>query len=196
MVFRASMKTLALVAALALPACCVAQGMGSMNMPGNDGMKMGSTVMPSQVFNKMLSGEESEFVGAAEAMPADKFNFAPSTSMGDFSGVRTFAQEIKHVTEANYGFFHGFGIPGGKSRADIEKLSSRDDILQAMKDSFAYAHQAIATITPSNAFADLDGKGTTRAGMAAYCLEHTNDHYGQMVEYLRMNGIIPPASRK
>ena len=195
MVVRASMKTIALAAALALPACCVAQ-MGSMSMPSKGGMKMGAMVPPSQVFDKTLSSEERDFVGAAEAMPADKFNFAPPTSIGDFAGVRTFSAEIKHVTEANYAFFRGFGIPGGKSRADIEKLTSRDEILQALKDSYAYAHQAIATITPANAFEDMNGKGATRAGMAAYCPEHANDHYGQLVEYLRMNGIVPPASRK
>ena len=176
-------KTLALAACFALPACSFAQGAASM-------------VPPSQVFDKLLSSEEHEFVEAAEAMPADKFNFAPATSMGKFDGVRTFAQEIKHVTEANYGMFRGFNVPGGKTRADIEKLTSRDEILAALKESFQYAHTAIATITPENAFAAMGTNGGTRAGTAAAAIAHPDDHYGQMVEYLRMNGIIPPASRK
>ena len=130
--------------------------------------KAGATVPPAQVFAKLLSGEEKEIVDAAGAMPPDKFNFAPGKAMGTFDGVRTFSSQVKHLTEANYGFFHGFGVAGGKSRADIEKLTGRDEILQALKDSYTYAHAAIATITAENAFLDMDGKGTTRAGMAAY----------------------------
>ncbi len=192
MFLRTPLAVLSLAAAFALPSCCVAQ-MGSMQ-----GMSMSHSmkaVPPAQVFDKMLSGEEGEIVSLAEAMPADKFNFAPAASMGKFDGVRTFSDQIKHLTTTNYNFFKGFGVAGGKSRADIDKLASRDEILAALKDSYAYAHKAIATITPENAFLDMDGKGTTRVGMAAYSLEHGNDHYGQMVEYLRMNGLVPPASR-
>ena len=188
-------KTLAFAASLALPACTLAQGMGSMNMPGHADMS-GKMVAPAQDFDKLLSNEEREFVGAAEAMPADKFNFAPATSIGDFAGVRTFAQEIKHVTEVNYGVFHGFGLPGGKSRADVEKLTNRDEILAALKDSFQYAHAGIATITPENAFMTVGASGMTRTDAAIEAIAHPQDHYGQMVEYLRMNGIVPPASRK
>ena len=155
----------------------------------------GAAVAPAQIFEKLLSAEEKDLVSAAEAMPADKFDFAPAKSPGNFDGVKTFSAQVKHVAEANYGFFHGFGVSGGKTRAELEKVNGRDGILQALKDSYTYAHSAMATITAQNAFVDMDGKGTTRAGMAAYSLQHNNDHYGQMVEYLRMNGIIPPASR-
>ncbi len=195
MMLRSSMTTLALAACLALPACSLAQGMGNMSMPSGS-MHSGGMVAPAQVFDKILSGEEGEFVGVAEAMPADKFNFAPSSSMGKYDGVRTFAAEIKHVTEANYNFFRGWNIPGAKTRGEIEGLKSRDEILAALKESFQYEHAAFATITLQNAFVNMDGKGSTRVGTAAYALTHTNDHYGQMVEYLRMNGEIPPASRR
>ena len=195
MYLSGSFKALAFAACLAMPACTLAQGMGNMSMPSGQ-MATGAMVPPAQVFDKLLSGQEKEIVGAAEAMPAEKFNFAPSSSMGTFDGVRTFASQIKHLTEVNYGMFHAWNVPGGKSRAEIEKLSSRDEILAALKDSYKYDHAAIATMTAQNAFADMDGKGGTRAGTAAYLMAHNNDHYGQMVEYLRMNGIIPPASRK
>lgn len=80
----------------------------------------------------------------------------------------------------------------------IEKLTSKDDVVKALKDSYAFARQAMETITAENAFekiAEVDG-ADTRASIAAFGLAHTNDHYGQMVIYLRLNGIIPPASRK
>ncbi len=181
--FRPALHLFAVLAASALPGAAA-------------DTKPGQAVAPAEIFNGMLASEEREFVGAAEAMPADKFNFAPPASAGQFDGVRTFSAEIKHVIEGNYAIFRAFNLPGAKSRDEIEKLSGRDQILAALKESFTYAHAAIATITPQNAFVALDAKGNTRAGNAAEGVAHPQDHYGQMVEYLRMNGIVPPASRK
>lgn len=192
---RFPVPALALAACLTLPACTLAQGMGSMDMPSGK-MDSGKIVAPATVYDHILSNVEGETVGVAEAMPADKFNFTPSASMGKFDGVRSFSSQIKHLTEANYGFFSAWKLPNAKSRADIEKLSSREDLLAALKDSYRFVHSAIATITPQNAFADMDGKGGTRAGAVTFLLVHNNDHYGQMVEYLRMNGAVPPSSMK
>jgi uncharacterized damage-inducible protein DinB len=190
---RQGVSLLALGAALALPSAGFAQGMGGMG--GDSSMQKGGMVPPAQVLTKLWKQESGEFIALAEAMPADKFNFAPDDKMGKFDGVRTWAQDIKHVTEANYGFLRGFNLPGAMSRADVEKLQSRDQILAALKDSYAYLQKGIETVTPQNAFEDMDGKGTTRFGMIAYALIHNNDHLGQMVEYLRMNGMIPPESQ-
>jgi uncharacterized damage-inducible protein DinB len=155
---------------------------------------VGSQATPAAVYGKLLKSEESEIVGAAEAMPAEKYNFAPTN--GNFQGVRTFASQVKHLAQANY---HLFGQIGPKPTADLKaigNLTTKDEIVKALKDSYAFGQQAIDTITAENAFTVKDAHGTTRAGMATYALVHANDHYGQMVEYLRMNGIIPPASRK
>ncbi len=151
---------------------------------------------PAQTFNNLMSALESEVVGAADAMPADKYNFAPT--QGEFKGVRTFAQQVKHLTEANYGFFQGWNVPGAVKREDIEKLTSKDDIMKALRDSYSYAHKALDTLTPANAFEEISfgQRKSTRAGIAAFCIAHSMDHYGQMVVYLRMNGIVPPASRR
>lgn len=157
---------------------------------------VGTAVPPAQIYGKLLSGMEKEFVDAAEAMPEDKFNFAPTTAIGEFKGVRTFAQQLKHVAEANYFFFGGpnFTEADDKAKSDaIEKLTSKADIVQAVKDSFALAQTFVDGITPDNAFV-MTAHGT-RAGMAAFGIAHFMDHYGQMVEYMRMNGIVPPASR-
>jgi uncharacterized damage-inducible protein DinB len=137
---------------------------------------------------------EGEFVSAAEAMPEDKYNFSPST--GEFKGVRTFGQQVKHVAESNYYFFGGpnYSEAEDKVKTDaIEKLTSKADIVKALKDSFVLAHGFVDSITPENAFVNTEHG--TRAGMAAFGMAHFMDHYGQMVVYLRMNGIIPPASR-
>jgi uncharacterized damage-inducible protein DinB len=151
---------------------------------------------PGQAYAKLLRGQEKEFVSVAEAMPADKYNFAPTS--GEFKGVRTFGQQVTHVAQAQYFFFKGFGVTPDLDPKSLSKLTSKDDIVKAIKDAFAYAEKSAETITAQNAFdgiAEVDG-AATRATIAAVSLAHTNDHYGQMVVYLRLNGIIPPASRK
>jgi len=157
----------------------------------------GTAVPPAQVYGKLLGSIEKEFVGAVEAMPDDKFNFAPTTAIGEFKGVRSFADQAKHVADANWYFF---GDPKmteaeGKAKSDaIGKLTAKADIVQALKDSFTQAHTFVDGITTENAFVTMPNGGT-RAGMASLGMAHMMDHYGQLVEYLRMNGIVPPASR-
>ncbi len=179
------MMLAALCGVLSAPACLQAQGGAG---------QTGAMVAPADIFNKLLTSQEKEIVDAAEAMPADKFNFAPTA--GEFKGVRTFGEQVKHLTEANYGFFHDWNIPNGVSRGEIEKNISKDDIVAALRASFAYAHSAMQSITASNGLESMDEQKSTRIGTATHALAHMMDHYGQMVEYLRMNGIVPPASRK
>jgi uncharacterized damage-inducible protein DinB len=157
---------------------------------------IGSLQPPSKVYGKLLGGIEQEFVGAAEAMPEDKFDFAPPATAGEFKGVRSFADQIKHVTEANYYFFNTTGASEAdlKTRGEaIAKLKTKAEIIQALKDSLTQAHAFVDSITPDNAFV-YTATGT-RGGMSALGIAHMMDHYGQMVVYLRMNGIVPPASR-
>jgi hypothetical protein len=158
-----------------------------------------TAVAPADSLNAALSTFEAEFVGAAEAMPADKYDFAPATNIGLYTGVRTFAEQVKHVTQANYSLMRSFGVSGAPDPKTIDALKSKDDIVKALKDSFTYMHNAINTITPENAFMSVPGPAQyklTRASLAAYGMGHLMDHYGQMVEYLRMNGIVPPASQQ
>jgi uncharacterized damage-inducible protein DinB len=151
---------------------------------------------PSEVYGQLLKQLSEEVVSAAEAMPAEKYDFAPTA--GKFDGVRTFGSQVQHLAEANYFFFSGFGLSGAPDDAKLKALKGKDELVQALKDSFAFAQKGIDTMTPQNAFITV-GSGKmqlTRAGWATICLSHSMDHYGQMVEYLRMNGIVPPASQK
>jgi uncharacterized damage-inducible protein DinB len=151
---------------------------------------------PAQVFGKLISDQEEEIVAVAEAMPAGKYSFAPTN--GEFKTVRTFGQQLTHLAEAQYYFFGGFGTKPTIDPKSLEKLTSKDDVVKAVKDSFAFARQATDTMTPENAFQVIEERdGTnTRASITAFSIGHTENHYGQMIEYLRMNGVIPPASRK
>jgi len=177
--------------------CCVLAVASTLAMAQNAAPAKpaaGTLLTPAQVYGKLLNTVEQEFVPAAEAMPEDKFDFAPSPSMGEYKGVRTFAEQLKHVTEANDYYFHDPSKPMTDFRAAIEKLKSKAEIVQALKDSFVTAHAYVDAITPENAFVTTPS-GMTRAASAAQGMAHMMDHYGQMVEYLRMNGIVPPASR-
>jgi hypothetical protein len=155
----------------------------------------------TQVLDRTVLNMEHEFIPAAEAMPEDKFGFAPTN--GEFKGVRTFAQQIKHVAAVNYEL--GAALMEQKPPVDIgdetgpTSITSKEDILKFLKESFEYVHKAIGTINEKNLILTVKspfGEGkVTRLGLATSVAWHGFDHYGQMVEYLRMNGIVPPASR-
>lgn len=158
----------------------------------------------SEAYDRMTSNAEGEFIGAAEAMPEDKYSFAPSTSMGEFKGVRTFAQQVKHVSAVNY--MLGAAILGEKPPVELggengpDSIKTKAEIVKFAKDSFEYAHKAMKSITDQNVMGLVQSpfgpNQTSRTTLAMFIIAHPFDHYGQMVEYLRMNGIIPPASRK
>lgn len=156
-------------------------------------------IAPADSLGALAELMQKEVISAADAMPADKYDFAP-TGTGDFKGVRTFAGQVRHLAQANYEFFQGWGIAGGVDPKTLESLKTKDELMKALRDSYAFQAAAIQSITPENAFASVPGAPPqfkmTRATAAAFALAHSMDHYGQMVEYLRMNGIIPPASRK
>jgi uncharacterized damage-inducible protein DinB len=154
----------------------------------------------ASVLDKELSVVEKEVVSAAEAMPEEKYGFVPTG--GEFKGVRTFGEQVRHIAAANNMFFGGvFG-----EKADFEvvekgpvDVKTKAQIVEYLKASFAKGHKAIATITAENAVTKLEGAAfalvDTRLGLTSFACAHAFDHYGQIVVYLRLNGIVPPASR-
>ncbi len=165
---------------------------------------VGTKEDPAKAVAGLVSMMESQVVGAAKAMPADKYSFAPAKGIfaasqtTQFDTVRTFAAQVTHLAQANYFFFGWSGIKPDRDVKAIGSITTKDEALAALEASFVYAHKAIATITAENAFIAIkpvDGF-STRTTIAAFAAAHGDDHYGQMVEYLRMNGIVPPASAK
>ena len=184
----------------ASPAGFAAQ-MGS----GATAATLGAPMDPAKALDAMLSLYEGEMVSVVKAMPADKFNFAPSGPIfapgqtPKYDGVRNFAKQVSHVTQANYFFYAS--VSGLKPEVDVKAIGAmteKEQLVSALEASFAFAHRAIATITPANAFLTIKGADgmQTRATLAAFAVAHGFDHYGQLVEYLRMNGIVPPPSAK
>lgn len=150
--------------------------------------------------SETLAFTEGSFLGVAEAMPEDKYDFVPTR--GNFAGVRTFAEQVKHVACAQFAFFNEF--EGKQPPADCEKgghspAKSKAELIRYLKDSFDYGNHVLAGLTAANAVDRVEGRyagPNTKLGISVVAVWHITDHYGQLVEYLRMNGIVPPMTQK
>ena len=152
----------------------------------------------SQVVDFWVTNTEQLLISAADAMPESRYSFAPSN--GEFSGVRTFAEQVKHLAAANYQLAAatlGEEPPAGTDRETApDSVRTKAQVMDYVRGSFAALHRAAAALNEKNMDDPIPSKGNrTRLLMLIDALVHSSNHYGQMVEYLRMNSIVPPASR-
>jgi len=158
----------------------------------------------SAMAERQVSAYEKNVVEAAEAMPEDKYNFTPASLNipgAAYKDVRTFAQLIKHTATGNYRYWTV--VTGEKMPESIkgpngpDELKTKAEIIQFLKDSFALGHRAAKSLTQENAMeqVQLFRGPQPRLYAVTGAVIHAADEYGQMIEYLRMNGIVPPASR-
>lgn len=152
--------------------------------------------------DREIGAVEKQVLDVAEAMPEDKFNFTPEslTIPGqDYKGVRSFAGQLKHIAASNWFIWSpltGDKLPDGlKDGNGPDTVKSKAEVIQFLKESFALGHKAAATLTAENMLQNPGKSKSTRLHLAEFGVAHAYDHYGQMVEYLRMNGIVPPATR-
>ena len=142
---------------------------------------------------------ERSFVGLAEAMPEEKYGFKPTG--GAFEDARSFGEQVKHVACGNVAFFNEIEKKTPPERCDTGGPSAartKAELLAYLRESFAYAGGVLNAMTPANALEPAGGPyggQSTRLGLATLAVWHASDHYGQLAMYLRMNGIVPPASR-
>ncbi len=149
----------------------------------------------------LVSNTEKLLMGVANEMPADKYDFVPTG--GEFRGVRSFGKQLKHAAAVQYLVANSIlGEPVNAELSDErgpDAIRSKADVIGYLHGSFEALHRAAATVDERNAFAPVAGvfgsAPATRAGLIAGALAHSANHYGQVVEYLRMNGMIPPESR-
>jgi uncharacterized damage-inducible protein DinB len=156
-----------------------------------------------RAFESLLNLVEKEIISAVDAMPADKFGFAPTD--GEFKGVRTFGQMVKHFSATNHILAAAAlgEAPPAEAGDELgpESARTKAEILAYLKGSFVHLDKAVEAIgqtnIPVNAspISPLKRGEVTRLALITETLLHAYDHYGQMVEYLRMNGVVPPASR-
>jgi len=157
----------------------------------------------ASVVDHDISAIEKQILDVAEAMPEEKYNFSPESLTipgSDYKGVRSFAVQLKHVATSNY--FIWWRLTGEKLPEGLgddgngpATMKTKAEIIKFLKDSYALGHRAAATLTPENMLQSPQGSKSTRLRLAEFGISHANDHYGQLIEYLRMNGIVPPASR-
>jgi uncharacterized damage-inducible protein DinB len=146
---------------------------------------------------------EKQVVAVAEAMPDDKFDYTPTqlNTKDSKDPVRSFALEVRHLATGNYAFWSpltGDPLPAGiKGPNGPEDLKTKADIIKYLKDSFVLGHKAAATLTAANVVEIVPTfRGPQpRLYLATFAVQHANDHYGQLVLFLRLNGITPPGSR-
>jgi len=147
-----------------------------------------------------LKFAEGNFLGVAEAMPENKYDYIPTS--GKFDDVRSFGEQVKHVACAQFAFFNEF--EGKKPPDDCEKgghdpAKTKAELIKYLKDSFDYSNRVIASLAANNALDRIDGRyagPNTKLGISVVSVWHVTDHYGQLVEYLRLNGIVPPTTQK
>lgn len=149
--------------------------------------------------NVTWSDEARDFIDLADAIPEDKWNFKPAD--GAFQNVRTVAEQVKHVACANEGFakeMRGEAPPEACDKGGPNPAKTKAELVDYLKASFQMLDDQINQIDASNQMKAVDGPyggPNTRIGMALLAVWHVADHYGQLVEYARMNNIVPPASR-
>ena len=159
----------------------------------------GDQIDVSSALDYWIGNTEKEVVPAADAMPEEKYSFAPRGA--GFNGVRTFGEQVKHLAANNYrmaAYILGeTPTSDQESETGPESVRSKSQIMEYLRGSFRALHKAVAAINTGNLVEPLDVRlrQRTRLQLAVDAVAHCYDHYGQMVEYLRMNQIIPPASR-
>ncbi|MBE0616889.1 MAG: DinB family protein [Proteobacteria bacterium] len=142
---------------------------------------------------------ERSFVALAEAMPEDQYDFRPTS--GAFEGARSFGEQVKHVACSNHAFFNEverLDPPAGCASGGPDAATTKAELVAYLRESFSYGARVIGEMTPANALQPTDGPyagKSTRLAVTTLAVWHASDHYGQLVVYLRMNGLVPPASR-
>jgi uncharacterized damage-inducible protein DinB len=151
---------------------------------------------------EILSYTEDQFLSVAEAMPAEKYSYIPSAAGGKFDGVRSFGEQVKHVACANFAFFNeieGKTPPDACEKGGPSPAKTKAELLKYLRDSFDYGNKVLATVNEKNAMDRVEGPyggPDSKLGMAVTAVWHVADHYGQIVYYLRLNGIVPPPTQQ
>jgi len=146
----------------------------------------------------MWNDVKQDFIALADAMPEDKWSFKPTH--GAFDGARTFAEQVKHVACANEAWAKKLRREGPPDHCDTggpNLAKTKAELMRYLRDSLTMMDAGITATSSENLLSPLTGPyaGDNRLEVVTSALWHVSDHYGQLVEYLRMNGIVPPASR-
>lgn len=145
---------------------------------------------------KSLKGQVDMFrqniLEAAEKAPASIYDFKPSPD------VMSFHQQLAHIADANYSICSPLKNEANPNTSPIEKKAPGKDVIPAVKASFDYCDAALNAMTDSNLAATIK-RGTSERPVAYYAfhlLDHVSLHYGNMITYMRLKGIVPPETER
>jgi len=167
--------SLAMVCSFAVPAFSQSSG-----NPLTAGTKMVYTITKTNVLK------------SAEEMPEENYSFKP------VSTVRSFGELIGHVADAQYEFC-GPVVGDGAKSPEIEKTkTSKADLIQGLKNGFAYCDKAYDAMTDAHAadIVDFFGRKAAKLTLLNFNSAHNDEHYGNIVTYLRIKGLVPPSSQR
>jgi len=166
------------------------------------------TIRPSrqgtiaETVDSWIANTEQHVVPLADAMPAERYSFRPSAALGDFEGVRTFGEQVKHLAANNYRaaalILRETPSAEMSNETGPDSVRTKVQIMTYLQGSFAALHRSAASINSANVTAPLEASSAWQRNRLSFAIDavaHSFDHYGQLVEYLRMNGIVPPDSR-
>src|SRR6266403_5318673 len=171
-------------------------------------MELSKKESVASAFLRSTALQEYEVRSAAEAMPEELYSYR--LAEGKFKDqkpefgpaeMRTFAEQVKHVACANFGFaseLNGDKPPEGCDKGGPDPAKTKRELLIYLRNSFLAIRKSFTAISAKNQFEPIEGPyagPNTRLGLAGVVIWHNADHYGQMAVYLRLNGIVPPPSR-
>jgi uncharacterized damage-inducible protein DinB len=144
-------------------------------------------------FVKDWQGQKDTLVKIAQAMPEDKFSFKATPAQ------RSFGEHVLHIAQVNMMILQTLGSKAPAPQVNM-KATSKADTIKAMSDTFDYGLAILKEQTDQTMVGGVQGPPwmgfSTRARMFEFLVGHTQDTYGQMVVYLRLNGLVPPASQR
>lgn len=190
------------------PAAAPAEAKQEASPKESTALEMSNKETVASALLRQLEYQKYEVRSVAEAMPEEKYDYRPAE--GKFKNekpeygppeMRTFAEQVKHVACSNFAFAAELDRqkpPDACDTGGTGPAKTRKELLVYLRDSFAAVKKSLGSITAKNMFDPIEGPyagPNTRLGLAEVVIWHAADHYGQMVLYLRLNDIVPPASR-
>ncbi len=147
-----------------------------------------------------FNANKTWLVKSAEKMTEPDFAFKPA---GTAAEVRTFGQILGHLANSNYAYCSRAKGEPNPNKQDFEKITAKADMIKALNDAFAYCESVYGSMTDAKLMQSMTVPGpnnTTRQIIAAMPLftniAHNNEHYGNLVTYMRAKGIVPPSSER
>ena len=127
-------------------------------------------------------------VNLVQIMPEEKYDYKPTPE------IRSFRETVAHLIFENYNFMSMVAGAPAPDKAKFEALKSRDELIKALSESYAFGERTLATLTDTTAVEKITmrGKSVVRWYPVLYNIQDSMDHYGNLVVYIRLNGLVPP----